>query len=140
MRKIGVTVLALVSLALAARVVTMYTVTNAWETYGESVRDYLARAVAHDSATLVARSTTAQPVAWVLHAVRAEPAVVGQWSKALRPVSGLRFGDTVLIRLTSRAGPCWENDWVTAKLIQTDKSYRMVSIQSPCIEENGNDS
>jgi hypothetical protein len=132
--KIAAAVVGLVSLLLAASWgLQRYSVSDPWEPYTLTVREYLGAGLRRDSVSLARRSATPQPMAWVEEAIRRRPATVAGWAQQLHTVTGFRTGETVTVALAaSNVDRCSNLSSVTAQLLNHSAAPRLLAIASPC--------
>jgi hypothetical protein len=100
----------------------------------EPVRTFLSRALAHDSAGLVARAGDPQPISWVLAATRIDSAAVHEWAQSRPRVSSTQRGDTLWLTLrrpgsTNRCSPLYP---LIAAFLRHDTDVRLVHLSSLC--------
>ena len=102
----------------------------------EPVRDFLALALAGDSAGLAARAAGSQPVTWALAAVREDSVMVRSWSENPGRVRRMERGDTVWLTLSQNRSSerCSYYGRMTAALVGPDEAPRLARLSASCPE------
>lgn len=128
--------IAAVLLGLIAWQGLRYTQPLARSREAEPVRDFLALALAGDSAGLAARAAASQPVTWALAAVHGDPVMVRSWSENLGRVKRMERGDTVWLTLSQNrsSARCSYYGRMTAALVGGDGPPRLAFLSASCPE------
>jgi hypothetical protein len=74
-----------------------YSVVSPFRAYTEPARGFLRAALSRDSVELGRRAISSQPVRWALQAGQGDTEALTVWARQLRPYSGRRHGDTVIV-------------------------------------------
>ena len=122
-------------LGLAGAIVYLLSVSSPFQAYIGPARDFLRAALVQDSLELRRRAVSAQPVRWALHASETDPKGLAVWAKLLRPYSGDRHGDTVLVVFQTRTTVCYLRP-IAMTFVQSASGPRVLSVSSSCFADD----
>lgn len=134
-RSLPLAIGAMALLPVALWAAHFYVVPDPWGRYDTAVRAYLSAGFQGDSAALSRHAASAQPVAWVLEAVRGRRELVSSWAEQLAGVTGERRGDTVAVVLSApEVEGCAGPSSVSALFLDDSAAPRLLAIGSACVD------
>jgi hypothetical protein len=135
LQKLGLTLLGLGAAGYLA--LNLYSQPLATYRQIEPIRTFLRRALAHDSVALSTQAGDAQPVRWVLKAMRLDSAAVREWADSRPRVTSTYRGDTLWVTLrrpgsTDRCSPLYP---LAAGFLERPEGLRLIHLSSSCPSE-----
>jgi hypothetical protein len=124
----------LATVAIAWKALNLYTLPPEKSQRGALVRQYLANGLEGDSARLLWKSGSRQPIQWVLAAARVDSAALREWVVGHSRVSSHERGDTLWITLRRNRGSehCSFMSSLTAVLSPVSGPPRFVHLSASC--------
>lgn len=126
----GMVLAALVAIA-ALMWLQPYSLFSSYRSYTEPARRFLQAASARDTLELLRQTVSAQPVAWALAAADGDRDALAIWTRALRPYSGRRHGDTTTVVFQTNTRACYLHP-VTLAFVGGTDTPRLALASSSC--------
>jgi hypothetical protein len=108
-----------------------YSPSDPWKPFANRAQEFLAAAIADDTATVARLAASPDMARWALDASGRTPSPLAGF-RGFRSVGGSQSGDATLLVAEMYGGAC-DREIVAVELVGVRKAARVRSISSPCL-------